>query len=404
MLYLCRLLYLDGRSETKLLKEGEFNRLLSRDDVIIISSYSIPNFVEKVFSFISKLRLKGIKNSDLIDFSKSMSVMLRAGVPLTVAVEDYADVTTSRLFKRILKEVLDDVVSGESLSNALEKRKSVFPNIMVRVVRIGEETGNLEKAFLDIADHLSRIETLKGNIKRALMYPVFVLFSTFGALVFWLVYVLPKITKLFVEMDIKLPGLTLFVMGLSRFTQRYFIHFILLLALVFIFLYFFRKKSEKVAYFIDSFLIKIPVVSLILNNFYLAFVAEYMKLLISAGSSINRTLELLSESLGNRVYARAIDRIRESVVLGESLSNAFSKEKLFPRLFIRMLRSGEESGLLSEQLQFAADTYYEKLNDISQKIGKMLEPFVLIIVGGLFAIIMLSLLMPVYDLVSKLGR
>ncbi len=404
MLYFCKLLYLDGKSEIKLLKESDFTRLLSRDDVIVISSYSIPNFIEKLFSLISKLRLRGIKNSDLIDFSKSMSVMLRAGVPITVAMEDYADVTTNRLFKRTLKEILDDVTSGESLSNALEKRKSVFPNIMVRVVRIGEETGNLEKAFLDIADHLARIETLKGNIKRALMYPVFVLISTFGALVFWLVYVLPKITKLFEEMDIKLPGLTLFVMGLSRFTQRYFIHFLILLALVFIILYIARKKSEKVAYFIDSLLIKIPVVSLILNNFYLAFVAEYMKLLISAGSSINRTLELLSESLGNRVYAKAINRIRESVVLGESLSNAFSKEKLFPRLFIRMLRSGEESGLLSEQLQFAADTYYEKLNDVSQKIGKMLEPFVLIIVGGLFAIIMLSLLMPVYDLVSKLGR
>ncbi len=406
--YVCRLLYLDGKTEIKILKDAEFKRLLSKEDVIILSSFAIPNLFawiyEKFSLIIYKLRIRSVKLSDLIDFCKSMSVMLRAGVPLTVALEDYIDITTNRMLKRALLDVLEEVKSGESLSNALEKREFVFPRVMVRVIRIGEETGNLEKAFKDVAEHFIRVDTLKSNIKRALMYPTFVVFATFGALVFWLVYVLPKITSLFKEMGVKLPAITLFVMAVSDFFQRYFLYIVAVFGVLSIVLWILKRKSEKVAYILDYVVLKIPVLALILNNFFLAFVAEYMRLLIMAGSTIDRCLELVAESVGNLVYRRAILRIKEHVVMGESLSVAFSKERIFPKFFVRMIKSGEESGLMDEQLQFAAEAYYERLDDISQKIGKMLEPIILVLVGGLFAIIMISLLMPIYDLVSKIGR
>ncbi len=406
--YVCRLLYLDGKTEIKILKDAEFKRLLSKEDVIILSSFAIPNLFawiyEKFSLIIYRLKIRSVKLSDLIDFCKSMSVMLRAGVPLTVALEDYIDITTNRMLKRALLDVLEEVKSGESLSNALEKREFVFPRVMVRVIRIGEETGNLEKAFKDVAEHFIRVDTLKSNIKRALMYPTFVVFATFGALVFWLVYVLPKITSLFKEMGVKLPAITLFVMAVSDFFQRYFLYIVAVFGVLFVVLWILKRKSEKVAYILDYVLLKIPVLALILNNFFLAFVAEYMRLLIMAGSTIDRCLELVAESVGNLVYRKAILRIKEHVVMGESLSVAFSKERIFPKFFVRMIKSGEESGLMDEQLQFAAEAYYERLDDISQKIGKMLEPIILVLVGGLFAIIMISLLMPIYDLVSKIGR
>ncbi len=406
--YVCRLLYLDGKTEIKILKDAEFKRLLSKEDVIILSSFAIPNLFawiyEKFSLIIYRLRIRSVKLSDLIDFCKSMSVMLRAGVPLTVALEDYIDITTNRMLKRALLDVLEEVKSGESLSNALEKREFVFPRVMVRVIRIGEETGNLEKAFKDVAEHFIRVDTLKSNIKRALMYPTFVVFATFGALVFWLVYVLPKITSLFKEMGVKLPAITLFVMAVSDFFQRYFLYIVAVFGVLSVVLWILKRKSEKVAYILDYVVLKIPVLALILNNFFLAFVAEYMRLLIMAGSTIDRCLELVAESVGNLVYRRAILRIKEHVVMGESLSVAFSKERIFPKFFVRMIKSGEESGLMDEQLQFAAEAYYERLDDISQKIGKMLEPIILVLVGGLFAIIMISLLMPIYDLVSKIGR
>jgi len=406
--YVCRLLHLDGKTELKILKDREFERVLSKDDVVVLSSFAVPNFFswmyEKVSSAVYKLRLRGVKLSELIDFCKSMSVMLRAGVPLTVALEDYIEITTNTTLRKALSEVLEEVKSGESLSNALEKREFVFPRVMVRVIRIGEETGNLEKAFRDVAVHFIRIDTLKSNIKRALMYPSFVVLATFGALAFWLVYVLPKIASLFKNMDIKLPRITIFVMTMSEFFQKYFLHMIAAFVFLVVVLWVLKKRSERVAYLLDYIFIKLPILGLILNNFFLAFVAEYMRLLIMAGSTIDRCLELVAESVGNLVYRKAILRIRERVIMGESLSGAFSKEKVFPRFFVRMIKSGEESGLMDEQLQFAAEAYYEKLDDISQKIGKMLEPIVLAFVGGLFALIMISLLMPIYDLVSKLGR
>ncbi len=406
--YVCRLLYLDGKTEIRLLKEGEFERILSKDDVVVLSSFTVPNFFSWIYEKLSlavyRLRLRSVKLHELIDFCKSMSVMLRAGVPLTVALEDYLDITTNRMFKRALSEVLEDVKSGESLSSALAKREFVFPKVMVRVIKIGEETGNLEKAFRDVAEHFIRVDTLRSNIKRALMYPAFVVFATFGALAFWLIYVLPKIASLFKNMGVKLPAITVFVMALSEFLQRYFLYLIGFFVLFVIALWFLKKRSEKVAYVLDYMLIKLPIIGALFNSFFLAFVAEYMRLLIMAGSTIDRCLELVAESVGNLVYREAVFRIREQVVMGESLSSAFSRERLFPKFFVRMIKSGEESGLMDEQLQFAAEAYYERLDDLSQKIGKMLEPIILAVVGGLFALIMISLLMPIYDLVSKLSK
>ena len=311
--------------------------------------------------------------------------------------------TTSKALQRAVNEVAEMVKAGERLSDALAASK-VFPEVFHRVIKIGEETGNLDGAFKDIADHLERVLELKNNIKRALMYPSFVLVSTFGALVFWLVYVLPKIVKLFQGMNLKLPGITLIVMATSNIFKLYWYYILMFWVVLIVASIILRKKNEKFAYVLDFLFIKMPIVRLIVCNFQLAFIADYMRLLISAGANMDRTLELVAGSVSNRVFQKAMARIKEKVVLGDSLSKSFSEEvPLFPKFFIRMIKSGEESGTLDEQLKFAAQFYYEKLADITEKIGKMLEPFVLVVVGGLFAIVMISLLMPIYDLVSKIG-
>ena len=402
-LYLCRLLYPNGKVGLKFLSEEEFTALLTDREVIVLRSFQLPSWLLHVKEGISKLSFGRVKDEELIDFAKSMSVMLRAGIPVIDILEDLAEITTNRRLKGALLQIAQKVREGLSLSEAFAQHPSVFPEVFHRVIRIGEETGSLDVAFKDVAEHLERVHELKNNIKRALMYPSFVFVATFGALIFWLVYVLPKIVSVFTSMGLKLPAITLAVIDLSNFMKRYGIHCLALLVLLLAVVWVLRKKSERVAYAWDWLVLRIPIVKAVVTNFQYAYVADFMRLLIGAGSNIDRVLELVAKGVGNRVFKRALERVRESVIMGRALSASFMETGLFPRLFIRMLRSGEESGTLEEQLRFAADVYYGKLEDITAKMGKMLEPVVLMVVGGMFALMMISLLSPIYDLIGKIG-
>ncbi len=401
--FLCRLLYSDGSVKYRLLPEEEFTRALTMRDPILLSYWRLPSWLVGMKDVVASLSVGRVKTEELIDFAKGMSVMLRAGVPLIYALEDYTEMTSNRLLVKALEDVLERVRAGESLSEAIARHPNVFPQVFYRVIRIGEETGNLEGAFKDIADHLTRVHNLKTSIKRALMYPSFVLVATFGALVFWLVFVLPKIVKLFREMHVSLPTITVVVMTFSDFFQENYPYIFGLFVLLVVSVVVAKKKSRRFAYALDWLLLRLPIVRLVINNFQLAFIAEYMRLLILAGANIDVTLELVAQGVGNMVYREAMFRIKEKVVMGESLSGAFREEGIFPRFFVRMIRSGEESGMLDEQLAFAAAAYYDKLQDVTEKMGKMIEPVVLVIVGGLFAVIMVSLFGPVYDLISKIS-
>ncbi len=403
-IYLCRLLYSDGRSRWLLVKEDEFLPLLKQKDPLLISHYEIPDWLFTLFSKLRDLASGRVKTEELIDFAKSMSVMLRAGISVVYAIEDYADMTGNRLLKKTLLDVAERVRAGESLSEALARHPRVFPEVFSRVVRIGEETGSLEQAFADIAAHLERVLELRNGIKKALMYPSFVMVTTFGALVFWLIYVMPKIVGLFERMNLSLPTITIFIVEFSRFVMGNIQYILAAVVLIIVACVIAVKKSRRAAYAFHWLLLRLPIVKLVLNYFQLAFIADYLRLLVMSGANIDRALELVAQGVGNLVYREALFKIKEKVVMGESLSSSFSEFPLFPRFFIRMLKSGEESGTLDEQMKFAADTYYEKLRDLTEKMGKMIEPIVLIVVGGLFAIIMVSLLFPIYQLIGNMGR
>ncbi|WP_231963420.1 type II secretion system F family protein [Thermosulfidibacter takaii] len=401
--YLCRVLYPDGKVKFMFFSEEEFASSLSNREIIILDSYRLPSWFITLKERLGTFSLGKVKEEELIDFAKAMSVMLRAGIPVIYALEDYAEMTSSKRLQNTILKVAEKVRSGMSLSEAFALYPNVFPEVFYRVIRIGEETGNLDGAFKDIADHLGRVHELKSNIKRALMYPAFVFVATFGALVFWIVYVLPKIVDVFTSMNLKLPTFTVAIVELSKMVKSYILYIVAFWFVFGFLVWVAKKKSAKVAYAWDWLVLRIPIVKLVVTNFQYAYIADFMRLLIAAGSNMDRVLELVANGVGNRVFKKAMLRIKEQVIMGESLSKAFTKEGLFPRFFVRMIRSGEESGSLEEQLGFAAEAYYEKLEDITEKMGKMIEPIVLLVVGGLFAIIMISLLSPIYDLIGKIG-
>lgn len=353
-------------------------------------------------SYIRKLVLtRSVKRAEIIEFTKNLSVMLRAGIPILKALSDIADGLENRYFQQIINSMRRKIELGSSFSEAAACW-NVFPEIFVRLSIVGEETGNLEKSFSDVAIHLEKMEDLSSSIKRALIYPVFAIVSTGGALLFWLVYVLPKVMDIFKNMGLALPLPTRILLHMSDFCRNYW--YMLLIAPVVLFLLIkLLRRKKKTLYYMDLLIISLPVVKNVTYNRLLALFSEQLRILTVAGITIDRSLEIIFAVINNEVFRNAIANIREEIALGSRISNAIGKQKVFPTIVTRMIDVGETSGNLDKQFAHLSDYYLKILDDVSQKIGKMVEPIVIGIIGFIFALIIMGLLLPIYDLVAKIG-
>jgi len=353
--------------------------------------------------FLKQSRARGIKRSEIIEFASNLAVMVRAGIPLNTSITDIAKTTENKFFRTRLMEISQSIELGSSFSEALTNHREIFPEIFLNLSSVGEETGRLDTSLSNISVHLQRMEDLKSAIIRALMYPVFALVGTIGALLFWLIYVLPKMTDLFTNMSLTIPPLTRGLMAASDFSVDYWYVFFLVPATLYVSLKL-LCKYEKTNYYVDAALLRMPVVKLIVYNKMVALFSEQLRILFAAGVKIDRSLDIMKGVVDNAVFKRAITEIKEDILLGSKLTEALQKhETLFPGMVLRMLSIGETTGNISEQLEYLAEHYLKKLDDISEKMGKLIEPIIIVLIGGIFLVIILGLISPIYDLIAGAG-
>jgi type II secretory pathway component PulF len=346
---------------------------------------------------------RGVKRVDVIECVRNLSVMLTAGIPLLSALEDSIEATENKSLKSALADAKKEIELGLNFSDALSRQRGIFPDILIRLTKVGESTGRLDKSLTDVADHLQRIEDLSQAIKRSLFYPVFAIVTTTGAMIFWFVYVLPKIMNVIQEMGVELPFITRVLMAMSNAISTYWYVIVCLVIALAIAVQVMRTR-EKTRYYYDLMLLKLPIVKLIVYNKLLALFAEQMRILIVAGLTIDRTLDIVAGVIDNLVFRRAIVAVRENVLLGSRISDTLKDHKIFPPMVTRMVNAGERSGNLDTQFSFLSGYYIKRLDDISSKLGKMIEPILLSIVGLVFILILMAVLLPVYELVSKVGK
>ena len=346
---------------------------------------------------------RGVKRVDVIECVRNLSVMLTAGIPLLSALEDSIEATENKSLKSALTDAKKEIELGLNFSDALSRQRGIFPDILVRLTKVGESTGRLDKSLTDVADHLQRMEDLSQAIKRSLFYPVFAIVTTTGAMIFWFVYVLPKIMNVIQEMGVELPFITRVLMAMSNAISTYWYVIVCVVIALAIAVQVMRTR-EKTRYYYDFMLLKLPIVKLIVYNKLLALFAEQMRILIVAGLTIDRTLDIVAGVIDNLVFRRAIVAVRENVLLGSRISDTLKDHKIFPPMVTRMVNAGERSGNLDTQFAFLSGYYIKRLDDISSKLGKMIEPILLSIVGLVFILILMAVLLPVYELVSKVGK
>ncbi len=373
---------------------------------IISSGLNVINIKKTndyIASIINKLHARKVGRNDIIEFANNLSLMLRAGIPLTTAVSDLAETAENKYFKERLVAMLRMLMLGSRFSDVIAENKLIFPDIFVRLVKVGEETGSLDKSLADAAVHLQRMEDLSATIKRALIYPIFAIITTMSALLFWLIYVLPKLISVFREMGLELPIQTRILIHVSNFTSSYWYLILLFPVAALAFVKLLRQKRET-RYYVDMAKIKLPVIKHIIYNKLLALFTEQMRILTVAGITIDRSFTIASELIGNEVFTRAIMDSKDTILAGSRISEALKKHKIFPPMVTRMIYVGETSGTLDDQFGYLSEFYLKKLDDISEKLGKMIEPIIIGLIGLIFVFIIVGLLFPIYELVSKLGR
>lgn len=341
-----------------------------------------------------------VKRRDVIEIANNLSVMIKAGVPLLSALGDIALTTENEHLKLALDDVRNQTEMGMRFSDAVAAHAEIFPDIFIRLIKVGEETGKLEQSLSDVALHLQKMEDLSAAIKRALIYPAFAVVTTMGALIFWLAYVLPKIMTLIKEMGVPLPFITKVMMVVSNYTQTFW--FLIPLAPVIFFIAVkLMKRKDETRYIVDKAKIKLPIVKLVVYNKLLALFAEQMRILIVSGLTIDRALEIVSEVIGNDVFKKAITEAKDKISTGSRIADSLKEHEVFPSLVVRMIDIGETSGNLDDQFNFLSEYYLKKLDDVSDKMGKMIEPIVIGFIGIIFAMIIVGLMLPIYDIVTK---
>lgn len=346
---------------------------------------------------------KRLKRSDQAEFLSNIALMLRSGVTLSTALEEIAESAEGSEIKTDLNNIIISVQSGTPFSEAAAKYGHIFPTSVIHLIRIGEETGRLDKMLQNGAQHLKKVQGIISDTKQALLYPA-VVFTVLGAgFIFWVYYVAPKIIGLFKDMDVKLPAITIFVMKVSYFFQDFWFHLLIAAVIIFFGVMAGRKGSSRIKRGMDALVLKLPVAGTVVTASTLAFITEYFSLLLNAGIDLLQSMTILHDSISNEIYREKLKDIRENLTKGESIADSFKGVIIFPSYVIRMINIGEMSGTLSEQLASIAEEYRNKLSTLVATIGKMLEPIILVVAGVLFGVIIVGLLLPIYDLVSQVS-
>jgi len=393
---------LDPRNGKVVKDIGEFQDVRELFQWLKRQGFVLLRYRKRRFNWREKFFTK-VSRRELAEFCRNLAFMIKGGVPLLPALSDLAKTTENPRLVKAIHRLIKNIESGKPFSESLKSGDMVFSPIVIALVQVGEESGRLDQTLEAAAEHLLRLDEIISNTKRALIYPVFLLGLISFAFAFWIFFVLPKILVLFQEMNISLPLPTRILIAVVSFFKT---HWGLLFgfSLVLGCLLFLIFKSRKGRFLIEKISFRFPLVSRVQRLSMLAFFFEYTALLLEAGVDLLRSLEIMQQCLRRPTIDYLLQEIRQKIEGGFSLAVACEMTNFFTPLELRMLKVGEETGKLVEQLSYLADYYYKGLQNLVESLSKTLEPALIIVAGVIFLMIGVALIGPIYDLISQMGN
>ena len=373
----------------------EVGRLLQKDQITVLSvapakgGFSIP-FLKR-----EKVRLK-----DLAVYSRQLSVLIDAELPLIQSLGILEEQQKNTYFKNVIKTVKDDVEAGSTLNQAKRKHPKAFDDLYCNLIASGEQSGSLDIMLRRLSEFIEKTVRLRGKVKQAMIYPVAIVIFAIVVSIFLLWKVIPVFASIFRDLGAELPLLTAVIVKLSDFVAKYIVLIAIgLVALLFLFRYY--RSTKQGHWTTDRLILKMPLFGQLLYKVAMTRVTRTLATLISGGVPMLEALKITSTTAGNVIIEQEIVEARKLVSEGKTMSESFKQAGRFPTMMLQMINVGEATGTLDEMLTKLADFYDEEVDAAVSALLSILETILLIFVGGLVGSLVVSMYLPIFDLMSK---
>ena len=342
-----------------------------------------------------------VSNKEIVIFSRQIATLFEAQVSALRIFRLLASEAENPMLKRILTQVADDLQGGSSISSALDRHPDIFTPFYVSMVEAGEESGKLDETFLYLADYLDRTYEVMSKAKNALIYPAFVIGTFITVMVLMLTLVIPRVSAIIISSGQELPIYTKIVIATSDFmTNNFGILFIGLVIIGVVLWRFLGTESGKQT--LDELKLSIPYLGDLYQKLYLSRISDNLSTMIGSGISMVHALEITSRVVDNRVYQEILNTTIEEVIGGSSVSESLSKYEEMPGVLIQMIKVGEETGNLDKILTTLAKFYRREVNNAVDTLINLIEPAMIVLLGIGVAVLLASVLVPIYNISSSI--
>ncbi len=342
-----------------------------------------------------------LSDGEKIGFVTNMSIMLSAGISILEIVDSLLEDARGNQ-KKILETLREDLTQGKRLYSSFEKFPSVFDQVEVNIIRAAEEAGTLEVTLDDMTAYIKNEIEFKDKIKAAMAYPVLILIAFGGVLLMMLTFIIPKISQVFLRLNVILPLPTKILIFVSNMLLTYTIPIISMTAAILIFIYLLYKRQKRL---LLTVIISLPLVSRLAKEMDITRFTRSLSLLLSAGIPITFALELIQNAVLKKEVSVAIRHCRDVVLSGRRLSEGLrDNKKIIPRIMIKITEAGEKSGALEKSMLDISEYMDYQVGKTLSTVTTLLEPIMLIFVGILIGGMMLSIIAPIYSLIGQVGR
>ncbi len=344
-----------------------------------------------------------ISNKELMLFFRQLAILIEAKVPIISALKAIEGQSENGYFKTVLEGIINDIQDGLPFSDALQKNKNVFSDLMINVIKSGEASGNLRKSVEYVADNIEKNYALNSKVKSALMYPmiIMIVFFIIGFIV--ITFVVPKLVIVIKDSGVEnIPWYTKAVISMSDFMSSFWWSIlIVLIGIVGGFLYYIKTEDGKKEW--DHIKLNLPIVGNIFRNLYISRFADNFAVLLAGGIPIIRAITLVSSIINNSIYQALFLKVADEVKIGGSMSRILEKSEYIPPIVSQMIRIGEESGQIDMVLGHVAK-YYESETDMAAKnLATLIEPVIMVIIGIGVGVLVFSILMPIYNIAGQIN-
>jgi len=359
--------------------------------------FSFAKFLERINPFKPKVGTK-----DLVVFSRQLSTLVSAGVPIVQGLSILVEQMSNPAFKAVLTKIREDIESGVSITDALRRHPNVFSELYVSMVHAGEVGGILDTILERLSTYLESSEKLRGKVKGALAYPAVVIMIALGVSIFLLTVVIPVFVKMFESFGSQLPLPTQILINISDLVRKYF-YLVILIPIASVVAFKRWYATEQGRRYVDSLSLKLPIFGVLLQKTSIARFSQTLSTLVKSGVPILQALDTVAKTSGNRIVEEAVLKARESIREGERISEPLKKSGVFPPMVTQMIAIGEETGNLDAMLSKIAEFYAAEVDAAVSALTSMIEPLLILFLGIVVGGIVVAMYLPMFSVGSLIS-